>query len=232
MSARANAATRLGQTALFAGLAPDVLDMLAAQAVTERWPRGALLFQSGDTADGLRVVEGGLLRVWVSSAEGREITLTLLEPGDALGEIALLDGAPRSASVTAMDAATTLLIRRPAFLAVMETDPAIGRHIIALLCERLRLSTDHVGSIALLPLRRRVAAKLHQLAQSHAVPDGKGARFCRRFSQAELADMLGVTREAVNKQIATLVADGLISLQRGMLHITDLDALSGGQDPD
>ncbi len=215
----------LRDSGFFGGLDEAQLEALATRSIVETIPRRRTLFLAGDEADGLRIVLSGLLRVWISDSEGREITLTLVEPGDPLGELALLDGAPRSANVTAMDATRTLLIRRAPFVQLLESDPDLQRHMIQLLCERLRAATDHLGDIALLTLRRRLLRKLYELAQSHAVPDGAGARFRRQFSQSDLAAMLGVTREAVNKQLAALTTDGLIAQRDGALHITDLSEL-------
>lgn len=222
----------LRQCYLFEGLSDTALDALAQQTQITHVAKGAVLFLSGDEADGLRIVTKGLLRVWINDAEGREITLSLSEPGDAIGEIALLDGAPRSASVTAMDKSEVLLIRRASFQALLRDHSELSAHMIEILCERLRSLTDHLGEVALLPLRERVARKLFDLAQSHATPEGKGARFRRSFSQSELAAMLGVTREAVNKQIAGLTSEGILGKDAGRLVILDLDALgeAGGGD--
>ena len=228
MSASADRATLLRRCELFAGLAEDAVAALAAQAVRMTAARGETLFRTGDPADGLRILSAGLLRVWIDSADGREHTLALVEPGDALGEIALLDGMPRTANVTVLDDAEMVFIRRSAFMRRLEADNAMKDHFIALLCGRLRMNTDEINDFAFLPLRLRIRRKLHALALSHAVMRDGAAVFRRGFSQSDLAGMLGVTREAVNKQLAALAAEGVIETRAGRLAILDLDALAGG----
>jgi len=221
----AEAARLIAQVDLLAALDAQAQQTLAAEAVFETHARGAALFLEGDDADGLRIVADGLLRVWISDANGKEITLSLVEPGDALGEIALLDGAPRSAGASAMEATRTLLIRRASFRRLLEAAPALQGEIIILLCQRLRGATHQLGALALTSLRRQVARKLVDLAQSHAVAAGGSARFRRRFSQSDLAEMLGATREAVNKQLAALAVDGLVAWEGRVMILPALDAL-------
>ncbi|WP_308915575.1 Crp/Fnr family transcriptional regulator [Jannaschia sp. LMIT008] len=216
----------LHDTGLFDGLDVPALHALARACTLQRLDRGQTLFDAGDPADGLRVVLDGLIRVWIGTPAGREVTVALAEPGDLLGEIALLDGAPRSAGATAMEPATILFLPRVAFRAAFDAFPDLRTHLIGVVCARLRALTGRFGAATLLTLRARVAGLLHDLAQSHATAHGPGARFRRRFGQAELAAMLGVTREATNKQLAALTADGLVAMDGGVLWIPDLAALA------
>ena len=187
---------------------------------------GSTLFNEGDAPDRLYFVETGLVRIWIADAQGRELTLSLMEPGDTFGEIALFDGLPRTASATAIERTTCLAVPAKALDDAMDADPKLARHIVVILCELLRRNTEALGAFAFVGLRERLAQKIHDLALSHGDLQGAGAVFRRRFSQTELANMLGVSREAVNKRLAALAHDGLIMMHDGKLSIPDLSALA------
>lgn len=211
---------------LFAEARPETLAALAQRSAIGRHAAGSTLFMEGDEADGLRVVLDGLVRIWIADDEGRELTLALLEPGEPFGEIALLDGLPRTANATAVEPTTCLLTPAAAFDAALLADPQLARQVIRLLCEILRRNTEAMGAFAFLGLDARLSQKLQELAMAHAEIDGPAARFTRRFSQTDLARMLGVTREAVNKRLGALAHDGLIGLEDGLLRIPDLGELA------
>jgi CRP/FNR family transcriptional regulator, cyclic AMP receptor protein len=210
---------------LFQDVAQPILDRLAQLAVTKQLDRRENLFNRGDEGDALYAVVDGLVRIWVGSDSGKELTFSIMEPGDVFGEIALLDGLPRTANATAQENTLLLVIQRSAFLSVLENDAHLGKHIIELLCERLRLKTDLLSDFAFAELPVRLARKLNDLATAHAEIDGNSARLGKRFSQTELAQMLGVSREAINKQLAIWSHKGIVSTEEGGLTITDLGGL-------
>ncbi|HCQ66559.1 MAG TPA: hypothetical protein DIU07_16055 [Rhodobacteraceae bacterium] len=197
---------------------------LASRFVRFRAQQG--LFMAGDPPDGLYVLQSGLVRIWIADEDGRELTIALMEPGDPFGEIALLDGLPRTANATALEPTECLLTPPAALDAALEGYPTLARHLIDLLCEHLRRNTAEMGAFAFLDLDSRLAQKLHDLAVAHSVIDGGAARFTRRFSQSDLAQMLGVTREAVNKRLGAFAHDGLIVRAGGQTTVPDLGALA------
>ena len=213
------------QCYLFTEAQDDSLKRLAQLSHIETLPKNRDIFAAGDPPDGLRILISGLVRTWINNAEGRELTLTLIEPGEAFGEIALLDGAERSANTTVLEPARLLLLRQSAFDRVLEEDPALMRHLIVLLCDRLRRNTDDLRGFAFHDMGARLAAKLYELTMVHAVVTGNTALFGRKFSQTELANMLGATREAINKRLAALSYDGVLSIKAGLITILDLRAL-------
>ncbi len=215
----------IGRCYLFAEANSKSLVQLAGRSSIEKLAKNAPLFMAGDEADGLRIVLDGLVRIWINDADGRELTLTLLEPGDAFGEIALLDGQPRSASATAIEPTSVLLLRRSVFDEVLQSDTHLARHLILLLCDILRRNTEDLRGFAFHDLGARLAQKLHELAIAHATIDKGSARFTRKFSQTELAQMLGASREAVNKRLAAMSHDGLLTMENGLIEIPDLKAL-------
>ena len=215
---------------LFEGVSESILERIAAASQVARIEKNKLLFQRGDESDALYIVIDGLVRIWVGSENGKELTITILEDGDVFGEIGLLDGLPRSASATALEETSLLLVRRATLQSMLEEDPKLSLHIIELLCERLRFNTNALSDFAFMDLRGRLARKLMDLALSHGKLTGNRVAFARKFSQTELANMLAVSREAINKQLAPLMQENVLEIDKGRLIILDLDrlrALSG-----
>ena len=211
---------------LFAGVSDGDLQPLVSASRRVRYAKGGHIFSAGDTADGLRIITSGLVRVWLSEPSGRELTVALLEDGDCFGEIALFDELPRTAHATATEATECILVPRTAAEALLAQSPRFARHVITILCETLRRSTRSLGVLVFHGLEGRLAHKLHDLALDHARVDGQRATFLRKFSQAELAQMLGVTREAVNKRLNALARDDILSLTHGQVTILDLPRLA------
>lgn len=218
----AEKARLLRRSFIFRDLDEAMLDRLARLSQTHRLPAGSILFQQGEEGDALYGIAEGLVRIWVSGEGGKELTLALLEPGDVFGEVALLDGLTRSASADAVEDCLLVVVRREAFLPLLEAESALARHVIELLCERLRESTDRATEFAFLGLPARLARKLQALAVAHGQDDAQGAiRIALKLSQGELAQMLGVSREAVNKQLKLWAQEGLVRHEQGQIVITD-----------
>ncbi|SEM70786.1 Crp/Fnr family transcriptional regulator [Palleronia pelagia] len=213
------------QCYLFEGAKPETIARLAETSTLETRDRRMDVFYAGDASDGMRILISGTVRIWINDVQGRELTLALIEPGEAFGEIAMLDGASRTANASVLETARMLLVKQAAFDAVLETDPRLARHLIVLLCDRLRRNTSDLRGFAFQDMGARLAAKLHDLAMGHAEIDGDEARFTAKFSQTELANMLGVTREAVNKRLAAMSCDGILSMEDGKITIRSLAAL-------
>lgn len=211
---------------LFSGASDDSLQRLADSSTLTQVPAKTDLFFAGDEPDGLHIVVSGLARIWINDSDGREFTFVHCEAGDAFGEIALLDGRPRSTNATVIEKSEILLLTRPAFQEVLDQDISLSRYLIETLCEMLRRTNKEMQEMAFLDLGSRLARKLHELAIAHAIIDGRTARFERKFSQTQLAHMLGATREAINKRHARLVSEGMLHMEKGRIVIPDLDALT------
>jgi CRP/FNR family cyclic AMP-dependent transcriptional regulator len=206
---------------IFGGVDDELLRALVQLSRTRRVRKGTMLFQQGDEGDALYGVVDGLIRICIAGESGKELTLGLMETGDIFGEIALLDGLPRSADAYAAEDSTLLVIDRAQFLPMLERGGRLARHVIELLCERLRENTERLGEHAFLNLGARLARKLHALAIAHGRHDGGAVVIDVKLSQTELAQMLGVTREAVNKQLQQWTRQGLLRLERGHITIAD-----------
>lgn len=222
----AERAAILRKCQLFSALPPDSLAPLVRASSIRVTERGGVIFTAGDAVDGLRIVVSGQVRLWISDREGRELTLIFAEIGESFGEIALLDGLPRSASATATETTRCLFLPARAVQAALTADPALARHLILSLCEVLRRNADTISGFAFSGLDARLARKLYDLAYDHAEITGPSARFIRHFSQSSLAQLLGVTREAVNKKLRALEHDGLVLRTGTALSLPDLPRLA------
>jgi CRP/FNR family cyclic AMP-dependent transcriptional regulator len=203
---------------------PDgALDLLAALAIRRSVGRGARIFAEGDPGDSLLGIIAGQVRISASTPDGREIFLNILEPGDSLGEIAVLDGEPRTATADALTDVELFVIRRPDLLALISREPRLAMHLIALLCRRLRWTSELIEEAAFLPAGARLASRLLKLGAEHGRPADGGITL--HISQAELAAFLNVSRQVVNQQLQAWRRQGWVALGRGRVVILDPEGL-------
>jgi CRP/FNR family cyclic AMP-dependent transcriptional regulator len=211
---------------LFRDLAPEDLAALATTVRTQHYRRGDIIFRQGDPGDGLYVVLSGRVRIWTTGDGGGEAILATLRPNEFFGALALLDGAPRSASATAVEATETLTVPRERFRQLIDVDPAIRDHVIVQLTNEIRRLTTHVEELHFLDIAGRLAARLVRLAEEQGAPaSGEEITLDGPITQGELAAMVGSTRQSVNKLLGWLVDDGLVRLDRDAIVILDLPGL-------
>ena len=216
----------LGGMPLFRDLDAAELTTLAGTVRTRRFARGEVIFHRGDPGDALYIVLTGRVKISSPSDTGVEAILTTLRPGEWFGALALLDGAPRSASATAVDATDTLILPRDRFRQLVDDEPSIRDHVLTALAEELRRLTRHVEELHFLDIAGRLAARLIRLAEEQGVERDDGAvRLDGPITQGEIAAMVGSTRQSVNKLLGQLVDDGLIRIERDAILILDLAAL-------
>ena len=205
----------------FAELSEQDGEALLKRTRTRRVPAGHVLFQEGDAGDGLYGILAGRVAFTVDSVQGKGLILNVLGPGEFFGEIALLDGKGRTATAVARDACQLLFIARKEFMAFFGQRPEAMSRIIELLCARLRRSTEYIADTAFLDLSTRLAKQLVNLAHD----DGSPQEPALRISHAELAAMLGVSRERVSMQLAAWSDRGILDQGRGRLVVRDRQAL-------
>ncbi len=216
----------LGGMPLFRDLDAAELTTLAGTVRTRRFARGEVIFHRGDPGDALYIVLTGRVKISSPSDTGVEAILTTLRPGEWFGALALLDGAPRSASATAVDATETLILPRDRFRQLVDEAPSIRDHVLMALAEELRRLTRHVEELHFLDIAGRLAARLIRLAEEQGIERDDGAvRLDGPITQGEIAAMVGSTRQSVNKLLGQLVDDGLIRIERDAIVIQDLGAL-------
>jgi CRP-like cAMP-binding protein len=216
----------LAAVPLFAGLDTAGLVSLARAVRPRRFRRGEVVFHLGDPGDALFVVSAGAVKITLPSEGGDEAIIATLRPGDFFGELALLDGAPRSATAVALEPTETLVLPREPFRALIATEPAIRDALLAAVARELRRLTVHVEELHFLDIAGRLAARLAHLATVHGKPGRDGTlRLDAPLTQTDLASMVGCTRQSVNKLLGLFVGDGLIALDRDTIVIVDLDGL-------
>jgi CRP/FNR family cyclic AMP-dependent transcriptional regulator len=217
----------LRRCALFAQVDEATLRSCAAHLRTRRFRRGETIFHQGDPGDSLFIIQEGSVKIVLPSPEGEEAAIiATLSRGDFFGELALLDGAYRSATAVALEASETLVLRREPFVSLVDTDPGLRHALLAGLAAELRRLTGHVEELHFLDLPGRLASRLVRMAQDQDPDPGGEVVLAWPFTQSELAAMIGGTRQTVNRLLADLVAQDLIRFEPDRLVITDLEALS------
>lgn len=204
---------------LLARLPQDDVRALARCASVQRSAAGTVLFREGDDGDALYVVAEGELRVVVASPSGEEVTIARLGPGEACGDLSLIDGRARSATAIASRPSRLLVVRREDFIDWLRSRPDAAFALLATLSQRIRRANEALSDFAFMDVAHRLAKCL--LESSTALP-GDGIV---RTTQAELASMLGVSRESVNKELNAFARHGWITLRRGSIAINDPEAL-------
>jgi CRP-like cAMP-binding protein len=216
----------LRRCALFAHVSEDGLTALGQRMRRRRFRRNEVIFHQGDLADSLQVVVSGAVKIVLPSPDGDEAIITSLRPGEFFGELALLDGAPRSTTATALEPTETLALPREDFLRLLASDPRLVQALLHALAEELRHLTGHVEELHFLDLAGRLAMRLARLAREAHPEHVEGeVTLDWPFTQTDLAAMVGGTRQSVNRLLSDLVDDGLLRIERDTLVIADLATL-------
>lgn len=216
----------LQASAVFACLDDDDRRRLAAAGQRRHYKPRQTIFQKHDAGTFMLAVLAGCVRVCIYSSEGREIALNLVQPGEILGEIAVLDGRPRTADAVAIDAVDALVLDRRDIVALLHDRPAAAVAMLGMLCQRLRRTSGQVEALAFHDLPSRLAMLLLRLADDTGIATPAGVRIARPLAQRDLARLIGSTRESVNRQLRTWTAEELIATDHGYVTIRDRDALA------
>ena len=220
------AVSALAKCPLFAHANDATLDSVAGSLRRRRFRRNEVIFHQGDPGDSLHIVGAGAVKIVLPSAEGEEAIIATLREGDFFGELSLLDGAPRSATATALEPTETLVLPRSIFKELMADDLSLRDALLAGLTRELRRLTSHVEELHFLDLAGRLAMRLNRLARDANPTAGNEARLNWPYTQSDLAAMIGGTRQSVNRLLSELVDDGLLRIEPDSIVITDLDALA------
>jgi len=200
----------LSRTSLFGGLGADDLVACALAFKEKRFAKGQTLFLRGDPGTHLYLVETGRIRLAISSASGRRLSFQLATEGDLFGEIAALDGQPRTADATAVSEVTVHCLEHRVFHDIWATRPVLATHVVMFLCRRLRQMTTQFESVALQPLDVRLARFILSALGTRTPPPGKRIPLELGFSQSELSQLLGASRPKVNAAMASLEKAGAV----------------------
>lgn len=206
---------------LFAELDETELSRIANVAVPRSFPEGTRVFNEGDHSDACYLVKSGTFRVTREHPDGRAITLATLETGDIVGELAMLDGEVRSASVETLGGEGELLaLPANAMRSLLERNPEITVKIAAALTRRLRAANERISRQSFQTVPSRVAGVLLQLA-SEETDEGSDHEVTIRMNQADLAQLAGTSRESVSRFLADLDRAGVVRAGRGRVTIVD-----------
>jgi CRP-like cAMP-binding protein len=214
----------LARIPLFEELAPEERRLLASQFRPRSFRKGETIFLRGDPGESFYVVETGRVKISLASSDGKEMILALLGQGDFFGDLALLDGASRSADAVAVDPSRVQLLHRSDFRAFLEAHPSVPFVLLSFLTGRLRHNTEIIEDAAFLDIPARLARVLLQLATEGA-PEADAVPVTPRLTQAELAGMVGATRESVNRWLRFYERQGVIRPDHGKIAILRPDAL-------
>jgi CRP/FNR family transcriptional regulator, cyclic AMP receptor protein len=207
---------------IFCDLDPEALDQLCRYAKHSSLKRGATIVSKGDPGNSLVAVVSGTVKISISSPDGRSAILNLIGPGEIFGEVAVLDGLARTADATANTNCEIYVIDRRDFLPFVRSQPALAMKFIELLCTRLRWTSDQVEEVILQDLPGRLASALLRLTEKHKLAQG-GRTIA--ITQQEISEMVGMTRESINKQLRAWATRNLVRLEHGAIVVLNAGML-------
>jgi CRP/FNR family cyclic AMP-dependent transcriptional regulator len=230
-TARADAERIFERCSLFAPLAPEMRREIVAHAQLRHFGSGEIIFRKGSPGSALYAVLQGVVRISLSSHDGKEVVLSDIHSGEVLGELAVLDGSKRSADATAATHCDLAILERRDLFSLLERQPAVALKLMEILCRRLRKTNDNLAEAYFLPLSERLAKLLLRVASPRLSASGQG-HFHIRLSQRELGTMIGGTRESVNKYLAQWQRNGVIQIRNGVIVIVNQARLAQIADGD
>ena len=210
---------------IFSSLDADQLRDLARAARRHRYDRDEVIFYQGDPGDTFYILLSGQVKVSVSSADGQEAILVMLEQGESFGEFALLDDQPRSATIETTLPTEVLALRKNDFHRLLRQHPEMAIQLLRVMTKRLRATDQLVQDAAFLDVADRLAKKLLQLMETHGRQTERGREIDIHLTQQELAAMIGATRESVNKQLGALRERGLVAVDRQRITVLQPETL-------
>lgn len=210
---------------LFRELDDEAASALHATMVEVKLARGEVLFREGDDGDRVYVVVDGKIKLGRTAPDGRENLLAVLGPGQMFGELSLFDPGPRSATASAVTDTTVLGLGHTDLLPWLTGRPEVSRNLLAQLAQRLRRSNDTLADLVFSDVPGRVAKQLLDLSERFGVPTPDGLRVVHDLTQEELAQLVGASRETVNKALADFVSRNWIRLESRSVVLMDIERL-------
>lgn len=211
---------------LFSTLEEADLSRLERRLVRRRYTQGQVLFHMGDEGGNLYIIRKGRVKITIPSSAGEEMILAILASGEILGEISLIDGKPRSATVQAMKETEAMCLYREDFLEVLQGRFDMVLRVLAILAARLRQTDVLLAESHFMDITSRLAKKILDLGKAFGVEEEGGIRIGVRVTQRDLASMVGATRESVNKQLKVLREQGFLMVCEGYIQIQDVPGLA------
>jgi CRP/FNR family transcriptional regulator len=216
----ASAAGLLARVPLLADLEEEELERIAQVAIPRSFPKGARVFHEGDTSDACYVIRSGEVRVTREHSDGRAIALATLGPGELVGELAMIDGGARSASVEALTDVELLAVSAADMKALLERNAGITAKLVVALTKRLRETNERISRQSFQTVPSRVAGVLSQLVSEESAEQGRDG-VTIRMNQADLAQLAGTSRESVSRFLAVLERAGVVRVGRGRVTVLE-----------
>ena len=208
---------------LFSSLNDEELDAINRHSFTNKYPKNNIILVENETGDTLYIILKGKVKVIKISESGEEIILAILNDGEFFGDMSLMDGKPRSATVVSIEDSELLLIKRNDFENVIEKNPRIALKLLKELTTRLRNADEFIGSLVFLNVSGRIAGILVQLSKERGIKTDEGVLIKSRPSHQELASMVGATRETVTRVLKQLENKQYISMTGKDITIHDIE---------
>jgi len=215
----------LQQIPLFTDLPPTQLRSLAGTLERRSYRKGQVILHQGDEGNSLFVIVTGRVRIYTISLDGHELTVWIYGEGDFFGEMALLNGEPRSANAKAMQKTEVLVLRRPAFRSHLLSNPSTAIHVIETLSQRLRATTVNAEELFSMSVTQRIARKLLELSERYGVRQKDGVLIDLDLSQEAIASLAGTTRESANRALSQMRSKGIVEVERVRIRVLRPDAL-------
>lgn len=218
-------ASLLGRSDLFGGL--DIRDRKQISELCTRRRIGPrqVVFHQGDPGREMFIVVSGRLKISVTSEGGRELSFFILDSGDIFGELALLDGERRSATVSAISACELLVLHMADFKRLLKDNHLIGLRMMSLLAGRVRATTALYESSVFIEIPGRLAARLLEFAAEYGIEQDQGILIDLKLSQYELGTLVNASRESVNKQLKTWEGQGIVAMRKGKILLLEPELL-------
>jgi CRP/FNR family cyclic AMP-dependent transcriptional regulator len=201
------------------------LAQLSLSLRVQRLRKKHALFRKGDEGTALYIIRKGKVKIVLPSKVGEEVILTIFSEGDFLGEMSLLDEKPRSADAVSMEESEVYVLNRTDFLSFLQENENAIKCILSCLSERLRKTDDLLEDASFLSVSARLAKKLVELGREFGVKEKDVVRIGLRLTQQDMADLVGTTRESINKELRVLREKGLVSMESGYIRLLDLERL-------
>ncbi|MEN9380667.1 MAG: hypothetical protein RIR99_501 [Actinomycetota bacterium] len=211
---------------LFTALDDAAAVSLRASMDSVKIGKGGILFKEGDSGEHVYVIVEGKLKLGTSSGDGRENLLSILGPGEMFGELSLFDPGPRTSTATAVTDAKLLSLSHAKLIPWLRENPDVSLQLLARLAQRLRRTNEAVGDLVFSDVPGRVAKALIDLGERFGKESPEGLFVHHDLTQEELAQLVGASRETVNKALADFAGRGWLRLDGRAVLITDLERLS------
>lgn len=216
----------LSNISLFENLQTEELEHLSTLLRSRRYSKGEVIFHQGDVGTALYILRKGQVNIRLSSDDGKEVILALLDRGDVFGELALLDDEPRSTDAVAREEADLLSLQREDFRKFLDARPQVAMRLLSALSRLVRRVTQLVHDTTFLDARTRLVRVLLELAENQGRPSTEGVVIAQKLTQSELANLCGLTRESTNKWLRFYVREGLLSYEGGQITLVKPERLN------